>query len=165
MTRSNFNANKTALVGAGVALALTGCSSTHTEKWNEVNRDAELGEAEFKDQQTKVMPKDRPLTRIIDDFYVDTVPMAIIKEDKNSLPTLFHKKMVYFSDDAVKLTDLAGDVYKRTGLTIDFIDNKKQSTDENGNVVPDSDETVSDEYVPESGYFDQGQECMLYKKK
>lgn len=153
MTKSNFNTKSTTMISAGVALALTGCSSTHTEKWNEVDRNIDLGEASFQDAQTKVTPKDRPLTRVIDDFYVDTVPMAIIKEDKNSLPSIFHKKMVYYSKDAVKLNDLAGDIYNRTGLTIDFVNNEKIDPE----AVAPVEESDDDAYVPPTGYFDPNQ--------
>jgi len=157
MTKSNLKTNSKIIVGASIALAVTGCSSTHTEKWNEIDRGAELQEAKFKDAQSKVVPKDRPLTRIIDDFYVDTVPMAIIKEDKNSLPSVFHKKMVYFSEDAVKLNDLAGDIYKRTGLIIDFVNNEKVVVDSDGKAVASLTEDPIEEYVPPTGYFDQNQ--------
>lgn len=125
MTNSNFMKGTKTMVGASVALAMTGCATTHTEKWNEADRSAELNIAKFEDSQSKVAPKDRPLTRIIDEFYVDTTPMVIIKEDKSSLPSVFHKKLTIFTDEPIKLKDLAADIYNRTGLTTDFINNEK----------------------------------------
>lgn len=125
MTNSNFMKGTKTMVGASVALAMTGCATTHTEKWNEADRSAELNVAKFEDSQSKVAPKDRPLTRIIDEFYVDTTPMVIIKEDKSSLPSVFHKKLTIFTDEPIKLKDLAADIYNRTGLTTDFINNEK----------------------------------------
>ncbi len=130
MTLNKMDFNKVTLVSAGVAVALTGCSSTHTEKWNDIDRDVDLGEAAFKDAQSKVAPKERPLSRIIDNYYVDTSPMEIIKEDKNSLPSIFHQKFDFYKQEAVKLNDLAARIYTKTGLTIDYINNEKKISEE-----------------------------------
>lgn len=111
------------------SILLSGCSSTHTEKWNDNDKAFDEGQVRFDQAQDSVTPKDRPLSRIVDEFYVDTVPMDIIKEDKSSLPSLFYSKFVYLNKEPVKLNDLAGIIYKRTGLSIDFINNEKKPKD------------------------------------
>lgn len=149
--RNNLDVKRTTVAVAVGSFVLAGCSSTHTEKYNELDKEMQLKEAKFYEQQSKVAPKERPLSRIIDDFYVDTVPMDIIKEDKNTLPSIFHKKFVYHSDEPVDLTELAGDIYKRTGLSIDFVNNEKE-TDEEEIITPN--ESYASNGTP---YFDPNQ--------
>ena len=130
MNNNGLKMNKTTIAVAVGAVTLAGCSSTHTEKWNEIDKKADEKELIFEDMQNKIIPKTKPLSQIVNDFYVDITPMDIIQEDKTSLPSIFHKKFLIFSEDAMKLTDLAADVYSRTGLSIDFIDNEKKSEDD-----------------------------------
>lgn len=135
MNNNGLKMNKTTIAVAVGAVTLAGCSSTHTEKWNEIDKKADEREVIFEDMQDKIVPQTKPLSQIVNDFYVDTTPMDIIQEDKTSLPSIFHKKFLIFSDDAMKLTDLAADVYTRTGLSIDFIDNEKKSEDDDEQAV------------------------------
>tara|TARA_Y100000588_G_scaffold341918_1_gene386309 strand:+ start:5608 stop:7251 length:1644 start_codon:yes stop_codon:yes gene_type:complete len=129
MNNNGLKMKKTTIAVAVGAVTLAGCSSTHTEKWNDLDKKADEKEVIFEDMQNKIVPQTKPLSQIVNDFYVDTTPMGIIQEDKTSLPSIFHKKFLIFSDEAMKLTDLAADVYTRTGLSIDFIDNEKKSED------------------------------------
>lgn len=152
--RNNLDMKKTSVAVTVGSLIMTGCSSTHTEKWNEIDKEMDLKEARFHQEQSKVAPNERPLSRIIDDFYVDTVPMDIIKEDKNTLPSVFHKKFVYHSDEPVDLAELAGDVYHRTGLSIDFVNNEKKTDDDD--IV-----TSTDNYAAnQTPYFDPNQTAV-----
>ena len=130
MNNNGLKMKKTTIAVAVGAVTLAGCSSTHTEKWNDLDKKADEKEVIFEDMQNKIVPQTKPLSQIVNDFYVDITPMDIIQEDKTSLPSIFHKKFLIFSDDAMKLTDLAAEVYCRTGLSIDFIDNEKKSGDE-----------------------------------
>ena len=156
MMQSKFKIKSATVVTAGVALALSGCSSTHSDKWNESNRNVELDEAMFDNVKTKVAPKDRPLTRIIDDFYVDTSPMVIIKESKSNLPSIFHKRMVFFGDEPILLTDLAGDVYRNIGVSIEYINNEKVTEEEESESDDEAD--IVEAYVPPTSYFDSNSE-------
>lgn len=125
MNNNGLNMKKTGIAIAVGSLVLTGCSSTHTEKWNEVNENNSKTEELLKHEISEMLPKEKPTSRIVDDFYVDTTPMEIIQEDKNTLPSVFHKKMLMFGDEPIPLTEIAGDIYKRTGLSIDFINNER----------------------------------------
>lgn len=125
MSNNGLKMKKTGIAIAVGSIVLTGCSSTHTEKWNEINDNNKKVEAKLDYQSEQITPKERPISRIVDDFYVDTTPMEIIQEDKNTLPSIFHKKMLMFGNEPIPLTEIAGEIYKRTGLSIDFINNEK----------------------------------------
>ena len=149
------------------SVLLSGCSSTHTEKWNEADQSFDKNEVKFNQAQEQIKPKDRPLTKIVDDFYVDTAPMAIIKEDKTSLPSIFYSNFtMLYKDRPVALNDIAGEIYVRTGLSINFINNEKipkkedskDETEKDGDVIP-----------PPTPYFDPSQaaqkEEIIYDDK
>lgn len=126
MSNNNgLNMKKTGMAVAVGSLLMSGCSSTHTEKWNEVNDKNKSLEKELSFKSEQALPKERPTSRIVDDFYVDTTPMEIIVEDKNTLPSVFHNKILMFGSDPIPLSKIAGDIYNRTGLSIDFVDNEK----------------------------------------
>lgn len=154
MTDNGLKMNKKTIALAIGSVVLAGCSSTHTEKWNEVDKKADEKEALFDHMQDNVAPKTKPLSQIVNDFYVDTTPMEIIQEDKTTLPSIFHKKFLIFSDEAMKLNEVAADVYTRTGLSIDFIDNEKRP------VEGESDDAVDDftEQTAATPYFNPTQQ-------
>lgn len=150
----NGNFKKASVTVAVGSVILSGCSSTHTEKWNDVDKKVEEGDVRFRQAQDRVAPEVRPLSNIIDDVYVMTNPVEIIKEDKNNLPSIFHQKFSYFSDEPVALKDFAGDVYKKTGLRIDFVNNERVEEGSGS-----SNNSTSSEYTPPAAtpYFDPNQ--------
>tara|TARA_Y100001960_G_scaffold321323_1_gene395803 strand:- start:34102 stop:35745 length:1644 start_codon:yes stop_codon:yes gene_type:complete len=156
MNNNGLKMNKTTIAVAVGAMTLTGCSSTHTEKWNDIDKKAEEREVIFEDYQQQIIPETKPLSQIVNDFYVDTTPMSIIQEDKTSLPSIFHKKFLIFSEDAMKLTDFAADVYTRTGLSIDFIDNDKKTEEESDQAALEA--TPAPEITP---YYNPSQQTEV----
>lgn len=156
MHNNGLKINKKALTIALGTVALAGCSSTHTEKWNDIDKKADENELIFKDMQEKSLPDIKPLSQIVNDFYVDTTPMEIIQEDKTSLPSVFHKKVSIFSDEAMKLKDIAGYIYSQTGLSVDFVDNEKKPLEGEGEV-----ENVEDFTTTAPAYFNPNQQTEV----
>lgn len=156
--KNNGMLNSKTGIAIAVGLIMTGCSSTHTEKWNEVNDNNSKRELKLDNAQQQIVPKDRPTSKIVDGFYVDTNPMEIIQEEKTSLPSIFHKKFSLYGNDPLELTEIAGDIYKRTGLSIDFINNEKPDPDANNTLdtaIEDSNNNVA------TNYFNPNEDATL----
>jgi type IVB pilus formation R64 PilN family outer membrane protein len=152
MTTSNgLNIKKTTLAVAVGSVALSGCSSTHSEKYNEQKEQAERSMVEFEMARDTVAPKEQPLSRIVNDFYVDIAPMEIIQDHKNDLPSIFHHEFTVYAKDPMKLEDLAAEIYGRTGLSLDFINNEK--------VVEGTEEVVAQDesYNTTQPYYNSGE--------
>lgn len=152
MKNNGLNIKKTTLAIAVGSVALSGCSSTHSEKYNEQKEDSQRTMVDFEKAKEDLAPKEKPLSRIVNDFYVDVAPMEIIQEDKNDLPSIFHHEFTVYAKDPMKLEDLAAEIYGRTGLSLDFINNEKVVENDG------SESTEEDDFESQTPYYNPSSE-------
>jgi len=110
------------MMGLSTPLLMAACS-THTPKWQEENESYHKSVQDSNDSRAQMTPKDISYVEFNSGYYVDKTPIQIIKNQKN-LPSIFYKNIDMFSPNPISLRDLAGDVYKKAGVSIKFIDNR-----------------------------------------
>lgn len=110
------------MMGLSTPLLMVACS-THTPKWQEENEAYHTATQDTADSKAQMTPKDVSYVEFNSGYYVDKTPIQIIKNQKN-LPSIFYKNIEMFSPNPLSLRDLAGDVYKKAGVSLKFIDNR-----------------------------------------
>lgn len=155
MRNNGLNIKKTTLAIAVGSVALSGCSSTHSEKYNDQKESVDRTMIDFEQARESVAPKEKPLSRILNDFYVDISPMEIIQESKNDLPSIFHHDFTIYAKDPMKLEDIATEIYGRTGLSLDFINNEKVSE------TVTEEMTTSEDYAAQTPYYNPASDSAI----
>lgn len=127
-------------------LLITACS-THTQKWQEENKDYHKSTQEFKDAHSQMRPNEVRYVEFNSGYYVDKTPIQIIKDKKN-LPSIFYKELEMFAPNPVNLTDFAAEVYQKSNVSIKFIDNRTVSTERNSSSSRTTSNNANNGYVP-----------------
>lgn len=127
-------------------LLITACS-THTQKWQEENKDYHKSTQEFKDVHSQMRPNEVRYVEFNSGYYVDKTPIQIIKDKKN-LPSIFYKELEMFAPNPVNLTDFAAEVYQKSNVSIKFIDNRTVSTERNSGSSRTTSNNANNGYVP-----------------
>lgn len=127
-------------------LLITACS-THTQKWQEENKDYHKSTQEFKDAHSQMRPNEVRYVEFNSGYYVDKTPIQIIKDKKN-LPSIFYKELEMFAPNPVNLTDFAAEVYQKSNVSIKFIDNRTVSTERNSGSSRTTSNNANNGYVP-----------------
>lgn len=127
-------------------LLITACS-THTQKWQEENKDYHKSTQEFKDAHSQMRPNEVRYVEFNSGYYVDKTPIQIIKDKKN-LPSIFYKELEMFAPNPVNLTDFAAEVYQKSNVSIKFIDNRTVSTERNSGSSRTTSNNANNGYIP-----------------
>lgn len=127
--------NLAKFIGASIPVLLTGCAATHTAKWQEQSKHSEEKTHEYKDLRAQMKPED-DLVSNSSGFYVDKTPIKIVK-DKKDLPQLFYKNISYMANN-VNFNELSADVFKKSGLQINFVNLDDDSKAKSENAQPNN---------------------------
>lgn len=103
---------------------LTACSGTHTKKWEDTNNEYLRSEMESAVKAQDMKPKEMSYFEIKDTPYVDTNPIKVLKSFSD-LPLNFYKPVEIYSNEPIGLNELASEIFKQSGIVIQFINNEK----------------------------------------
>lgn len=144
-------------ITTGIAIAtsvlITGCSGiTNTQKWDDIKNSAEYQSSDNFDRNVEIMrPKENKSDHVKDEFFVSYTTLDIIKNNRNNLPKMFYEKTSVKNEEGVKKSDVPEILYKDFGLIVEYVKQKKQSTDDSSS----SEGEISAELLAATGVSDQ----------
>jgi type IVB pilus formation R64 PilN family outer membrane protein len=125
-----------------LSVALSGCSSTHTPKWNEIDQDTNDGANEILSLKEDIIPKDNRFTEVINGFYIDESPIQIVRNSRNDLPVDFYKHIEMYEEEPIILNQFSTNVFISTGMKTEFINNTNSSTEDTQSITEETEEVA-----------------------